>query len=465
MARTCPQDVAWKLAGALALTLLLGACTKAVPPPVHPTGTADAASTVARGKYLVRVGDCASCHTAKGGKPFAGGFPVPTPFGKIYSVNITPDRETGIGNWTEQDFYRAMHSGISADGSHLYPAFPYPWFTKATRADVDAIKAYLDTLTPVHREDTPNQLPWYLRWRGGLAGWNMLYFDEGEYQPRADHSAQWNRGAYLAQGLAHCSACHSPKNFLGGTKHDQAYQGGEAGMQWFAPGLGANLRDGVGDWSSAEIVEYLKTGANAKSATAGPMTEVVMNSTQYFTDADLEAIAVYLKDRPQASRKSAPDTKALRADALARGQALYIDNCTACHMPDGRGLAHVFPPLTGSSAIQADQAGTVIHVVLAGARMAAPSSKPTGLAMPAFGWKLSDREVADVVNYIRRAWGNRASLVDAGDVAAVRKNILPEDRPSRDAITVHADAHARPDMWNRRPNKLEPAQASSSALR
>jgi mono/diheme cytochrome c family protein len=442
MATNRSRKIAVQCAGSLALAVLLGACARTVAPPARAPGVADA-TTVARGQYLVRVGDCASCHTAKGGQPMAGGFPVPTPFGKIYSVNITPDRETGIGDWSEQDFYNAMHTGINADGGHLYPAFPYPWFTKASRADVDAIRAYLDTFKPVHKEDTPNELPWYLSWRGELAGWNLLYLDKGGYQPDTQHSAPWNRGAYLVEGLGHCGACHTPTNLLGGSKTSRRYQGGDAGMHWYAPGLGGNLRDGVGNWTSAEIVEYLKTGANAKSATAGPMTEVVMNSTRYFTYADMQAIAVYLKDRPQASGKFAPATKALGADALARGEALYIDNCTACHMPDGRGVAKVFPALTGSSAIQADNPGTIIHVVLAGARMAAPDTKPTGLAMPGFGWKLDDRQVADVTNYIRHAWGNRAPLVDAGAVAEVRKQILPADRPSRDKITDHPDAPVR----------------------
>lgn len=436
------RQMAVQCVGSLALTLLLVACTRTAEPAARSQSAADAAQ-IARGKYLARVGDCASCHTAKGGAPMAGGFPVPTPFGNIYSVNITPDRDTGIGNWSEQDFYRAMHEGISADGHHLYPAFPYPWFTKASRADVDAIRAYLATFPPVHAVATRNELPWYLSWRGELAGWNLLNFDKGEYRSDPKHSAQWNRGAYLVEGLGHCGACHTPTNVIGGSKTDKSYQGGDAGRHWYAPGLGDNLRDGVGNWSAAEIVEYLKTGANAKSATAGPMTEVVMNSTRHFTDADLQAIAVYLKDRPHAPAKSVPAAKALDADTLARGEALYIDNCTACHMPDGRGLAHVFPPLTGSSAIQADQPGTVIHVVLAGARMADPASKPTGLAMPGFGWKLDDREVADVVNYIRHAWGNRAPLVDAGAVAKVRKSILPEDRPARAEIVRHPDAPVR----------------------
>jgi mono/diheme cytochrome c family protein len=420
------------IGGSIALALFAGAAL---------AGQHAASSEVARGRYLVRIGDCEYCHTLPGGKPFAGGRAIPTPFGLIYSVNITPDRDTGIGQWTEQDFYTAMHTGIGRDDVHLYPAFPYPWFTKVTRADVDAIKAYLDTVAPVVQNDRTNRLPWVLRWRGELFGWNLLFFDEGEYKGDPTQSAAWNRGAYLVQGLAHCGACHTPDNWLGGTKHSEPFEGGDAGLHWSAPGLGSNIRDGVGGWSTAEIVEYLKTGANIKSASAGPMSDVVMNSTQYLSDTDLNAIALYLKERPNNPVKSPPETLALGTDALARGQALYIDNCTACHMGDGRGVVDVFPPLTGSAAIQADNPGTVVHVVLAGSRMAAPSSKPTGLAMPGFGWKLDDHQIADVVNYIRHAWGNRAPLVTADTVVAVRKDIEPSDRPSRDGdAATHPDA-------------------------
>jgi mono/diheme cytochrome c family protein len=320
---------------------------------------------------------------------------------------------------------------------------PFASYTKVTRADCDAIFAYLRSVPAVRQASRDHDLRFPYNNRALLIGWRTLYFQEGEYQPDKSKSAEWNRGAYLVEGLGHCAMCHTPINALGGSKTSQPFHGGNAGSHWYAPGLGSNLRDGVGGWSVAEIVEYLKTGANAKSASAGPMSEVVMNSTQYLNDADLTAIAVYLKDRPDAPSKSLPDTDSLGADALARGQALYIDNCTACHMPDGRGVAKVFPPLTGSAAIQADDPGTVVHVVLAGARMAAPASKPTGLAMPGFGWKMDDQQIADVVNYIRHAWGNRAPLVDADAVARVRKDILPEDRPSRDAITRHPDAPLR----------------------
>jgi mono/diheme cytochrome c family protein len=427
-----PRSRTLFIAGSIAWALFAGSSAFA---------QASASNDIMRGQYLARIGDCEFCHTDTKGKPFAGGRAIPTPFGVIYSINITPDRETGIGAWTEQDFYKAMHTGISNDGSHLYPAFPYPWFTKVTRADVDAIKAYLNTVAPVVQKDKTNQLPWYLNWRGELFGWNTLFFDEGEYKTDTTQSAEWNRGAYLVEGLAHCGACHTPANWLGGTKHSKPYEGGNAGLHWAAPGLGSNLRDGVGGWSTDEIVEYLKSGSNAKSASAGPMSEVVMNSTQYLSDADLNAIALYLKNRPNAPTKSPPKTDALGTAALARGQALYLDNCTGCHMPDGLGIARVFPPLTGSAAIQADNPGTVIHVVLAGSKMADPSSKPTGLSMPGFGWKLDDREIAEVVNYARHAWGNLAPLVDADAVAAVRKDIKAADRPSRDGTaTTHPDA-------------------------
>jgi mono/diheme cytochrome c family protein len=380
-------------------------------------------SQIERGRYLSKVGDCASCHTAKGGKPLAGGFPIATPFGIIYSTNITPDEETGIGKWSSDDFFKAMHSGIRRDGQHLYPAFPYPWFTKLSRSDVDAIKSYLDTIEPVKQQNKSNELPWPLSWREMVAGWNLLFFDEGTYQPDPSKSATWNRGAYLVEGGGHCAACHTPKNVLGAAKGDDHLQGGDAGESWFAPSLSSDLRDGIGNWSVAQIVEYLKTGSNHQSATAGPMTDVIINSTQYLSDEDLHAIAVYLKTLPQSGADTAANKTQLDKQAMAQGHDLYWDNCIGCHMEDGAGLKKVFPPLKGSAAIQAKSAASLIQVVLAGEQMAATPNKPTGFAMPAFGWKLSDQQVADLVNYIRNAWGNSAPLVDSGDVADVRADI------------------------------------------
>ena len=380
-------------------------------------------TTIERGRYLVNAGDCASCHTDQGGKPYAGGLAVPTPFGVIYSTNITPDPATGIGKWSEQDFYKAMHNGIDRDGKHLYPAFPYPWFTKVSRDDVGAIKAFLDTLTPVRQANKPTELHWPLNVREVMAGWNELYFHEGALKADSTKSEQWNRGAYLVEGLGHCGACHTATNELGAPKAGETLKGGDFGDHWYAPSLTSGLRDGLGGWSAAEIVEYLKTGANAKSAAAGPMAEVVKNSTQYLSDADLSAIAAYLKDSPVEKDKATTKTAAIDKQALSHGEALYFDNCTGCHMENGEGLAQAFPPLKGSSAVQAKTPDTVIHVVLAGAKIAATKGKQTGLAMPAFDWKLDDKEVADLVNYIRNAWGNHASLTSVDTVSKVRRDV------------------------------------------
>jgi len=406
--------LAYRLAGLLVLSL-----ANAIPAGAQGTTY----TTIEKGRDLVNAGDCASCHTDQGGKPYAGGLAVPTPFGVIYSTNITPDPTTGIGNWSEQDFYKAMHDGIRRDGKHLYPAFPYPWFTKVSREDVHAIKAFLDTLAPVRQQNKPTELSWPLNVREVMAGWNELYFHEGAFKADPKKTEQWNRGAYLVEGLGHCGACHTATNALGASKSGEKLKGGEFGEHWYAPSLTSGLRDGLGGWSIAEIVEYLKTGANAKSAAAGAMAEVVKNSTQYLSDADLNAIAAYLKDSPVEKANAATKTTGIDKQAWSHGGALYVDNCTGCHMENGEGLPHTFPPLKESSAVQAKNSGTVIHVVLAGAKMPATPGKPTGLAMPAFDGKLDDKEVADLVNYIRNAWGNHASLTSSDAVSKVRKDV------------------------------------------
>ena len=408
------MKLAFGLAGLLGLSL-------AIAVPAGAQGTTY--STIERGRYLVNAGDCASCHTDQGGKPYAGGLAVPTPFGTIYSTNITPDPATGIGRWSEQDFYKAMHNGIRRDGKHLYPAFPYPWFTKVSRDDVHAIKAFLDTLTPVRQQNKPTELPWPLSVREVMAGWNKLYFYEGAFKPDPKKSEQWNRGAYLVDGLGHCGACHTDTNVLGAPKTAEKLQGGDFGEHWYAPGLTSNLSDGLGTWSAAEIVEYLKTGANAKSAAGGPMAEVVKNSTQYLSDVDLNAIAVYLKDVPAEKGQATTKTPDIDKQAWSRGEALYVDNCTGCHMENGEGIAQIFPSLKASSGVQAKLPDTVIHVVLAGAKVAATPGKLTGFAMPAFAGKLDDKEVADLVNYIRNAWGNHSSLTNPNAVSKVRKDV------------------------------------------
>lgn len=383
---------------------------------------ASAAQTqVERGRYLASAGDCVSCHTAPGGKPYAGGRSINTGFGVIYSPNITPDRDTGIGKWSADDFWRAMHTGHDDEGKHLYPAFPYPWFTRATREDVDAIRAFLATVPPARQEDRAPRLSWWVRWRPLLAVWNALNFHEGEYKPDAQRSAQWNRGAYLVEGLGHCGACHTARGATGGSR-GTPLEGSKLPDGWYANSLRGNVRDGLGAWSVDEIVEYLKTGSTARVAPAGEMSQVIANSTSHLTEPDLRAIAVYLKDLP-ADEDHKAKFEPLTADALRRGEGLFIDNCIGCHMADGHGVRDVFPPLAGSPVVQSRDPATVLRVILDGQRIVATHDKPTGLGMPGFSRKLDDSEVADVVNYIRNAWGNRGSLVKASDIAHLRRSL------------------------------------------
>jgi len=271
----------------------------------------------------------------------------------------------------------------------------------------------------VRQPNKPPRLAWWLGWRGLMAPWNVVNFDVGPYKPDATKSAQWNRGAYLVQGLGHCGDCHTAKKLFGGPVRDASLQGG-TWLGWYAPNLAGDERDGLGAWSKDEIVEFLKTGSTAKTAAVGRMAEVVANSTSHFSDDDLNAVATYLKDLPartHAERATPPLDRA----SFTRGEAVFTDNCAACHMSDGRGMPGIYPPLAGNPVLQGSDASTVIRTVLEGARMVATKDKPTGAAMPGFAWKLDDRQLVDVVNYVRNAWGNRASLADTKAIARLRK--------------------------------------------
>lgn len=372
-----------------------------------------------RGRQLAAAGDCVACHTAEDGKPFAGDRPIETPFGIIYSANITPDPETGIGAWTEEQFYRAMHEGIAANGRRLYPAFPYPWFTKVSRADVDDIRAYLRTLEPVRSKARPNEFPWPLNHRIAMAGWNELFFTPGEFQPDKQQSAEWNRGAYLVEGLGHCGACHTPKNMFGSAKADQKYQGGKI-QNWFAPSLAGDQRAGLGSWDTEDITRFLKTGRNDRTTAYGPMAEVIKDSTSKMSDEDLHAIATYLKSLPATAPESTevPDQNVVRA-----GQAIYADQCSACHQAGGVGVKGLFPSLKGDGIVQSDQPLSLLRIVLNGGHAASISASPNALAMPSFGWKLSDGQIASVATYVRNAWGNKAGAVTSDEVRDLRKSV------------------------------------------
>lgn len=373
---------------------------------------------IERGKYLVDASDCMSCHTPDKNKPFAGGGPLETPFGTIYSSNITPDKETGIGAWSDDAFYNAMHFGIDPAGNRLYPAFPYPYFTHMTRDDVDAIRTYLNTLEPIRNTPPVNKLMWPLNHRVFMRGWNWLYFDAGTFTPNPGKSPEWNRGAYLVEGPGHCGACHTGKNMFGADKTTSGYLKGGVLENWFAPKLINDASGGIASWTTDDIVTYLKTGRNAKSGAAGLMAEVVEYSTSHLNDEDLLAIATYLKNLPGSEKILAPT----RIDdaVLIAGKGIYDASCGACHKSNGEGVPFMFPPLKGNANVQADDATTVIRVILEGARTVATAQEPTPSAMPSYDWKLPDDEIAAVASYIRNAWGNAGSAISPNQVQTLR---------------------------------------------
>lgn len=374
---------------------------------------------VARGRYLARVGDCAACHTDRGGAPYAGGHALPTPFGDMAAPNITPDVETGIGNWRFADFRRALHEGRGRDGKLLYPVFPYTSYTRVTREDARAIYAYLKSLPPVHRPDRPAHLRFPYSLRKGLLAWRALYFDAGEFRPDPDHSESWNRGAYLVEGLGHCNECHTTRNRLGGLDESRFLTGGMIPAQgWFAPGLSMQPGGGLEGWSRRDVVDLLKTGQSAKGTVVGPMADVVRHSTRHMTRADLEAIAVYLESLPAPPRRDAGTVA--RASDLNAGGRLYADQCASCHGDDGRGVADVYPPLDGNTSVTGPEGVNAIRTVLLGGFAPVTAAHPQPYSMPPFATRLDDAEVAAVINYIRQSWSNRAAPVTAQDVERYR---------------------------------------------
>ncbi|HEY4134987.1 MAG TPA: c-type cytochrome [Alphaproteobacteria bacterium] len=377
---------------------------------------------VSRGRELVTAGDCVACHTPEGAKPFSGGRAVETPFGNILTPNITPDRATGIGAWSDDEFVRAMQQGIGRNGEHLYPAFPYTAYTKIKRNDLIAMRAYLNTLEPVSNAVDVNQLPFPFNMRFVMTFWNALFFTPGEFKDNPQKSAEWNRGAYLVEGLGHCASCHTAKNALGGD--ETAMEGGNL-QNWFAPNLTGDKRVGLGGWSADDLVDYLKTGHTAHTAASGPMAEVIEFQTSKMPDADLKAMAAYLKDIPPSPDKK-PTPLAADDAAMKAGAAIYADNCSACHVGSGEGLPKLFPALKGSAIVQSDDPTTLLRVILEGGRSVATDGAPTAPAMPAFDWKLSDAQTAAVATYVRNAWGNAAGAVDARSAASMRGALRQE---------------------------------------
>jgi mono/diheme cytochrome c family protein len=380
---------------------------------------------IERGRYLTVVGDCAACHTLPGsGLDFAGGRPIETPFGNLVASNITPDPQTGIGAWTENEFVDALQKGTGRDGAHLYPAMPYTYYTRITRDDALAIRAYLNTVPAIYNQVNSDQLRFPFGIRASMIVWKKLFFTPGTFQSTGGKSDEWNRGAYLAEGLGHCGLCHTPKNFLGGDKASERLRG-YALQGWFASDITGDPRRGVGGWSVDEIAAYLKTGHSRTGAANGPMSETLNLSTSHMTEADLKAIATYLKDPPggngdqNQSVSGAPDRAVMKV-----GARIYADECSGCHTANGKGTAGLFPALDGSAVVQQADPASLLHIVLRGARSVATDRAPTGAAMPEFGWLLKDDEVAAVLTYIRNSWGNAAPSVTAGQAAKARHELI-----------------------------------------
>ncbi|MEN4769991.1 c-type cytochrome [Duffyella gerundensis] len=396
------------------------------------------AEQIKRGEYLARAGDCIACHTTTGGKPFAGGLSMDTPIGTIYTTNITPDKKTGIGDYSYDDFQQAVRHGVAKNGDTLYPAMPYPSYAVVNDEDMKALYAYfMHGVQPVEQDNRKNDIPWPLSMRWPLAVWRGIFApDVKAFQPAPQQDAVVARGQYLVEGLGHCGACHTPRSI---TMQEKALNNGEgtdflAGSNapidgWTATSLRGDNRDGLGRWSESDLAQFLRYGRNDHTAVFGGMTNVVEHSLQYLTDEDITAIARYLKTLgakdPNQVAFSKDDTVARalwNGDDSKPGASVYIDNCNACHRSDGIGYKRVFPALQGNSVVLADDATSLIHIVLAGSTLPGLKGAPSDIVMPGFGWRLNDQQVADVVNFIRTSWGNTAKTsVTAKDVAEVRK--------------------------------------------
>ena len=399
--------------------------------------TVDQADSVKRGEYLARLGDCAACHTTPSGKPMAGGLALKTPFGTLHSTNITPDKHTGIGNYSFEQFDRAMRQGVAADGHNLYPAMPYPSYAKITPSDMQALYAYLmKGVEPIEQANKPNDMTWPFSMRWGLGLWNKFFLHDEPFVEDKAQSADWNRGAYIAQSLGHCGSCHTPRGIAfqekamsQAGKNGNLFLAGSTVDAWHA----VNLR---GIWTEPAIVEFLKTGRNQHATAFGTMTEVIGQSTQHFSDADLQSLAVYLKSltvapgTPTATKAAAPVPV---GDGLYKtaGGLGYDQFCATCHRRDGQGVAGLFPPLAGNQSLMSADPTSVIHVTLSGWKSAETKHQVRVVGMPEFG-QLNDDELAQIITFMRTSWGNQGSAVSASQVRKVRGEIdLAKQEPSK----------------------------------
>lgn len=415
------------------LALLLGSLSCAA--------LADQGNTdlVKQGEYLARAGDCIACHTSKGGQPFAGGLPMETPIGTIYSTNITPDKTSGIGDYSYDDFEKAVRHGVAKDGTTLYPAMPYPSYAVVSDADMHALYAYfMQGVAPVNQANKESEIPWPLSMRWPLAVWRGMFAPSvAPIQPQQQDPVL-TRGQYLVEGLGHCGACHTPRSFtmqekaLNNAEGSNFLSGSNAPVDgWTASNLRGDSRDGLGRWSEEDLRQFLRYGRNDHTAVFGGMSDVVEHSLQHLNDADITAIARYLKSLGAKDVNQvafSPDSSEAQAlwhgDDSKPGAAAYVDSCAACHKTDGTGYKRFFPALQGNPVVLADDPTSLIHIVLVGGQLPGVSGAPSTVTMPAFGWRMDDQQVADVVNFIRSSWGNSApQQVSASQVAKLRKTV------------------------------------------
>jgi mono/diheme cytochrome c family protein len=397
--------------------------------PLVPTGaitTPPAPEQIARGAYLARAGNCKGCHTVAGGAPYAGGRGVPTPFGTVYAPNLTPDVATGIGAWSPDEFWRALHHGRARDGRLLYPVFPYPNYTRVTRDDSDAIHAYLRSLPAVVLANKAHELSFPFNQPAALALWRALYFRAAQPAQDTTRSAEWNRGAYLVEALGHCNACHASRNALGATASPLDLAGGLIPVQnWYAPSLNAPNEAGVAGWDTQHIVDLLKTGIASphgrQVVVAGPMSEVVLGSTQHLTEPDLRAMAAYLKALPVPAESRITTAQGSGTAALSGpGAKLYEQHCAQCHGEQGEGAPGIYPALAANRAVTMHTPANLVHNVLEGGFAPATSGNPRPFGMPPFATVLSDDEVGKLLTHIRGSWGNQAGAVSGLDVRRYR---------------------------------------------
>jgi mono/diheme cytochrome c family protein len=376
------------------------------------------ASLIERGQYLARAADCAACHTAEGGVPYAGGRAFVLPFGTLYSTNITPDKDSGIGNYSDADFLNAVHRGIGRGNTKLYPAMPFASYTYMTDADATAIKAYLFSLAPVHAPAPANTLYFPFNVRPLMGVWALLFNADKRFEPRSARDPQWNRGAYLVEAMAHCGECHTPRNLLQALNQREKFAGAtQAG--WRAYNITSDTKSGVGAWSEEDLAHYLAVGhANGRGTASGPMGEAVDDSLHFLTQGDITAIVTYLRSVSAiAGPAAAARSEGLTANADSRGKAVYAGACAGCH--DWTGVSPVNPDATfqGATSLHDPTANNIVQVILSGAHRRAADP---GAAMPAFGSAYSDAEIASLANYVTAQFGAQPSALTAQSIAALR---------------------------------------------